>query len=224
MKVLIVTTSCRMLAPDHPTGLWLEEFAVPYTALLEAGASIRVASPKGGAVPVDPKTTPTEKDQQRWPAAIAALESSERVDGQTADDFDAIFIPGGHGPMVDLAGDLDLQRLIAAFDRAGKWIAAICHGPAALVKVRNSEGKPLVAGRKLTSFTNMEERLVMLHDVVPFLLEDALKEQGAEFESALLPMFSHVVRDGHLITGQNPASSEKLAQELLTALNEPAAR
>ena len=220
MNVLIVTTSCNMLAPDHPTGLWLEEFVVPFTAFSEAGASIRVVSPKGGAVPIDPKTAPTEKDREKWPAALQALTSTGRLAEVAADRFDAVFIPGGHGPMVDLVNDQQLQRLLAAFDRDGKMVAAVCHGPAALLNVRNAAGEPLVKGRKVTGFTNVEERLVMLHSVVPFLLEDALKERGANFESALLPFFSHVVRDENLITGQNPASSTKVAEELLAALEE----
>ncbi len=220
MNVLIVTTSCNMLAPDHPTGLWLEEFAVPFTAFSKAGASIRVVSPKGGAVPIDPKTAPTEKDREKWPAALQALTSTGRLAEVAADRFDAVFIPGGHGPMVDLVNDQKLQRLLAAFDRDGKMVAAVCHGPAALLNVRNAAGEPLVKGRKVTGFTNVEERLVMLHSVVPFLLEDALKERGANFESALLPFFCHVVRDDNLITGQNPASSTKVAEELLAALEE----
>jgi putative intracellular protease/amidase len=220
MNVLIVTTSCNMLAPDHPTGLWLEEFAVPFTAFSEAGASIRVVSPKGGAVPIDPKTAPTEKDREKWPAALQALSSTGRLAEVAADRFDAVFIPGGHGPMVDLVNDQQLQRLLAAFDRDGKMVAAVCHGPAALLNVRNAAGEPLVKGRKVTGFTNVEERLVLLHSVVPFLLEDALKERGANFESALLPFFSHVVRDENLITGQNPASNTKVAEELLAALEE----
>ncbi len=220
MNVLIVTTSCNMLAPDHPTGLWLEEFAVPFAAFSEAGASIRVVSPKGGAVPIDPKTAPTEKDREKWPAALQALTSTGRLAEVAADRFDAVFIPGGHGLMVDLVNDQELQRLLAAFDRDGKMVAAVCHGPAALLNVRNAAGEPLVKGRKVTGFTNVEERLVMLHSVVPFLLEDALKERGANFEAALLPFFSRVVRDENLITGQNPASSTKIAEELLAALEE----
>ena len=220
MNILIVTTSCGMLAPDHPTGLWLEEFAVPFAAFSEAGRSIRVVSPKGGMVPIDPQTTPTQKDREKWPDALDALTSTERLADVLAEGFDAVFIPGGHGPMRDLVDDHDLQRLLTAFDRDGKLIAAICHGPAALINVRNAAGEPLVKGRKVTGFTDIEERLVMLHSVVPFLLEDALKQNGAHFESALLPFFSHVVRDGNLITGQNPASSTKIAEELLAALQQ----
>ncbi len=117
-----------MLASSHPTGLWLEEFAVPYTAFSEAGASIRVVSPQGGVVPIDPKTAPTEKDHEKWPDALDALNFTERLAEVSANSFDAIFIPGGHGPMVDLAHDSSLHQLLADFDREGKLIAAICHG------------------------------------------------------------------------------------------------
>ncbi len=220
MKILIVTTSCDQLAPDHPTGLWLEEFTVPYTAFIEAGASIQVVSPRGGRVPIDPKTTPKEKDFDKWPDALQALENTGRIVEVSADTFDAVFIPGGHGPMIDLVSDRDLQRLLADFDRQGKPIAAVCHGPAALLNVSKENGEALVNQRRVTGFTDFEERLVMLHGVVPFLLEDALKDRGAHFESALLPMTAHVVRDGNLITGQNPASSRKIAQKLLGALKE----
>ena len=221
MKVLIVTTSCDLLAPGHPTGLWLEEFAVPYAKLSEEGVAIRVVSPKGGATPIDPKTAPKERDWEKWPDALQALTRAGRLAEASAEEFDAIFLPGGHGPMIDLAHDPDLRRLLEAFDRDGKVIAAVCHGPAGLLEARDRAGEPLVKGRKVTGFTNFEERLVMLHGVVPFLLEDALKERGATFEHALLPMTSHVVRDGRLITGQNPASSGKIAEELLDALREP---
>jgi putative intracellular protease/amidase len=203
--------------------LWLEEFTVPYTEFAEAGASIRVVSPRGGAVPIDPKTTPRAKDFEKWPKALEALKNTGRISDVSANDFDAVFIPGGHGPMVDLVDDSDLRRLLADFDRAGKIIAAICHGPAALLNVRKATGEALIHGRRVTGFTDFEERLVLLHGVVPFLLEDALKDRGADFESALLPMTSHVVRDGNLITGQNPASSQKIAQKLLGALKERAA-
>ena len=171
-------------------------------------------------IPIDPKTAPTEKDRDKWPDALDALTSTGRLADVVAEGFDAVFIPGGHGPTMDLVNDQHLHRLLAAFDRDGKIIAAVCHGPAALLNVRNAAGEPLVKGRKVTGFTNIEERLVMLHSVVPFLLEDALKQRGAHFESALLPFFCHVVRDENLITGQNPASSTKIAEELLAALQQ----
>ncbi len=218
MKLLAVTTSADALSPDHRTGLWLEEFAVPFTTLTEAGVEIVVASPKGGAVPLDSKTDPDDDQRQKWAGALSALASTKRLSEVTADGFDAIFFPGGHGPLIDLSDNAEAKRLIESFDRAGKIIAALCHGPAALLNAQNASGEPLIKGRKVTGFTNMEERLVMLHGVVPFLLEDALKERGADFDSALVPMISHVVRDGNLLTGQNPSSSQKMADELLEAL------
>ena len=222
MKVLFVTTNCDTLAPGHPTGTWLEEFATPYTMFIQSDVSARVVSPQGGATPIDPKTAPKEKDREKWSDALQALTLTGKLSEVNAEEFDAIFLPGGHGPMIDLAHDQDLARLVETFDREGKIIAAVCHGPAGLLEARSRSGEPLVKGRRVTGFTNFEERLVMLHGVVPFLLEDALKERGGEFEHALLPMTSHVVRDGNLITGQNPASSEKIGQEILAALREPA--
>ena len=218
MNVLIVTTSCKNLTPGHPTGLWLEEFTIPYSTLSEAGAKITVVSPKGGAVPIDPKTTPSESDTKKWLPALNALKTTGRLSEVSSGVFDAIFLPGGHGPMIDLVNNLDLQRLIAVFDELGKIIAAVCHGPAALLNVHRLSGEPLIKGRKVTGFTAIEERLVMLHDVVPFLLENEMKDRGANFHSAFLPLMSHVERDGNLITGQNPASSKQLAEEMLLAL------
>lgn len=220
MKTLIITTSNDILSPGHPTGLWLEEFAVPYTTLTEAGVEVVVASPKGGLVPLDPKTEPDEEQRKKWAGALSALTATKRINEVTADGFDAIFFPGGHGPLVDLLDNAEVHRLIESFNGAGKLIAAVCHGPAALLNARNTSGEPLIKGRKVTGFTNTEERLVGLHDVVPFLLEDAMKERGGDFESALLPTTSHTVRDGNLLTGQNPASSQKIGDELLDALRE----
>jgi putative intracellular protease/amidase len=220
MHALFVTTSSNRLAPDHPTGLWLEEFAVPYMAATEAGIHVTVASPQGGAVPLDPKTEPNEKQQKEWAPALQALRSSLTLASVKDRTFDAVFIPGGHGPMVDLANDATLHTLVARHDAAGKVIAAVCHGPAALVHAQRSNGEPFFKGRRATGFTNTEERLAGLKDVVPFLLEDAMKEAGADFHSALLPMLSHVERDGNLLTGQNPNSSEAIAKLMVKALSE----
>ncbi len=220
MTILIVTTSADALDPQHPTGLWLEEFAVPFNALRAAGHDIVVASPQGGRVPLDPKTNPDDTQKREWAAALAALEQTVPLSSVHADDFAAIFLPGGHGPMVDLVHDAHVQALLADFDRAAKPIAALCHGPAALLHAKAHDGQPLVAGRKVTGFSNMEEKLVLLSDVVPFLLQDALKEQGGLYESALLPLMAHVVQDGLLLTGQNPASSEPLAKLLIKVLHD----
>lgn len=220
-SLLIVVTSADMLPSGRPTGLWLSEFAIPFTMLTQAGVKVTVASPKGGAVPLDPWTKPKASDQQKWPGALQALSATKRLDQVNAEGFDAIFIPGGHGPLMDMTNNLELNRLIESFDRAGKPIAAVCHGPAALLNARNAAGEPLIKGRKVTGFTNTEERLAFLSDDVPYLLENAMKERGAVFESAALPFASHVVRDGNLITGQNPRSAKAIGEAIGQALQSP---
>ena len=218
MNVLFIVTSADTLAPGHPTGVWLEEYAIPYVALSEAGIAVTVASPMGGPGPIDPKTAPDAKAAARWQTALDALDDTRRVSDVAEKDFDAVFIPGGHGPMVDLAVDPAVARLIGDFARAGKILAAVCHGPAALLQVVGPDGELYLKDRKVTGFTNGEETLVQLQAVVPFLLEDRLRAAGAKFEHALVPWACHVVVDGDLITGQNPASSETIAKTLMEAL------
>ncbi len=218
MRALFVTTSSDRLASGHPTGLWAEEFAVPYMALLDAGIAVVVASPKGGVVPIDAKSVPDDSEKAAWAPALNALGASAALSSVQHEDFDAVFIPGGHGPLVDLAHDDVLHALVARHDAAGKLIAAVCHGPPALVHAVRSDGTPFLAGRRATGFTDTEERLAGLHGEVPFLLEDAMKAKGADFHSALLPLLSHVERDGNLLTGQNPRSSEAIAKALVGAL------
>jgi putative intracellular protease/amidase len=220
MQVLIIVTSADSLAPGHPTGVWLDEYAIPYVALSEAGIGVTVASPKGGPGPIDPKTAPNEKTPARWTPALAALAETKPLSEVSQAEFDAVFIPGGHGPMVDLASDPSVASLIGAFARAGKIVAAVCHGPAALLQVEGADGAPLLKDRKVTGFTNAEEMLAGLQAVVPFLLEDRLRAAGAKVERAIAPGGCHVVRDGDLITGQNPASSEAVAKSLMEALAE----
>jgi putative intracellular protease/amidase len=218
MNVLFIVTSADSLAPGHPTGVWLEEYAIPYVALSEAGIAVTVASPKGGQGPIDPKTAPDAKDSARWEAALDALAETKTIADVAEKDFDAVFIPGGHGPMVDLTTDPAVAGLIGDFARAGKIVAAVCHGPAALLQVVGPDGALFLKDRKVTGFTNGEETLVQLQAVVPFLLEDRLRGAGAKFEHALVPWAAHVVVDGALITGQNPASSEAIAKTLSEAL------
>jgi len=219
MRALIVATSCNQLPSGHPTGLWAEEYAVPYMALRDAGVEVVVASPAGGAVPVDEKSRPDGDDARAWAPALAALASTATLASVAQQSFDLIFLPGGHGPLVDLADDTTLQDMLARQDADGKLIAAVCHGPAGLLHVRRRDGTPLLQGRRATGFTNTEERLAGLHDKVPFLLEDAMKAQGADFHSALLPMLSHVERDGNLLTGQNPKSSHAIGKAMVEALD-----
>lgn len=223
MRALFVTTSSDHLASGHPTGLWVEEFAVPFMAAVEAGIRVVVASPKGGAVPIDAKSAPSDREKKAWAPALAALGSSVTLASIQDETFDAVFIPGGHGPMVDLAHDELLHALIARHDADGKLIAAVCHGPAALVYAKRADGAPFLEGRRATGFTDAEERLAGLHDKVPFLLEDVMKSQGADFHSALLPMLSHVEHDGNLLTGQNPRSSEAIAKAMVSALEKVSA-
>lgn len=226
MKALIVLTSHDRLGDTgRKTGFWLEEFAAPYYLFKDAGAAITLASPAGGQPPLDPKsdepdaqTPATERfrhdaETQRRLAATLPL---ARVD---ATEFDAVFYPGGHGPLWDLAQDAASIALIEAFDRAGKPIGLVCHAPGALIKVRSCNGQPLIAGRKVTGFTNGEETAVGLTAVVPFLIEDEFKRLGGLYEKGA-DWQPHVVIDGRLVTGQNPASSEGVALALLKQLGQ----
>ena len=219
MNILIVTTSnARFGGPGgHPTGVWLEEFAVPYMELLAAGARIVVASPAGGVMPIDPRTSPDEGQRAAWSPALAAGQNTVPLDGVRAVDFDAVFIPGGHGPMFDLPDDPHLQSLLTRFHADGKIIAAVCHGPCGLVNARRADGEFLVAGVTLTAYTASEEVAAKLDKEVPFVLEGRLRERGANF-IARENKADHVERDGQFITGQNPASSTSLARAVVAAL------
>jgi putative intracellular protease/amidase len=219
MKTLIVVTSADRLDDTHPTGVWLEEYAIAYTALCEAGIDLTVASPAGGAAPIDPKTTPDDAAKARWQRALAALAETTPLAEIEAEGFDAVVFPGGHGPLMDLAADAHAAALATAFAADGRIVGALCHGPAALLEAKAPDGAPLVAGRRVTAFTNGEETLVGMQGVVPFLLEARLREAGAVFEHALLPGGCHVARDGFLVTGQNPASSDAFARTVLEAVN-----
>ena len=216
-NILMVTTSANALPNGRKTGVWLEEIAVPYLALAKAGASITVASPKGGAVPLDPHSL-DDASVAKWPDIMELLKNSAPLRDIKADGFDAIFLPGGHGTMMDFATDAELKRLLLDFAKADKIIAAVCHGPAGLVNAKKPDGTPLVAGKTITAFTDEEEKGVQLEKVVPFMLEATLRAEGANFVGG--PLWApHVEVDGNLITGQNPASSEAIAQAVLQRLN-----
>ncbi|GLY14941.1 type 1 glutamine amidotransferase domain-containing protein [Kineosporia rhizophila] len=224
MKVLIVLTSHDQLGDTgRKTGFWLEELAAPYYRLKAAGAELTLASPKGGRPPLDPKSNEpsSQTDQTRQfeadPEAMAALASTAVLSTVDATDFDAVFYPGGHGPLWDLAEDRDSIDLIQTFVRSGKPAALVCHAPGVLRHVVNEDGTPLVAGRKVTGFTNTEEEGVGLTDVVPFLVEDMLVEQGGVYSKGE-DWASYVLQDGLLITGQNPGSSAAAADLLVEAL------
>lgn len=215
--VLMIVTSAGAMPDGAPTGLWLEEFAVPYLALREAGHAVTVASPRGGVTPIDPRSHEDDKARDIWREAAERLEQTQALDGLRADDFAAVFIPGGHGTMFDFPGNATLAALLAAFHAQGKPIASVCHGPAAFVGVVRADGKPLVEGYTLTAFSDTEEKLVGLADVVPFLLSERLRALGGNVENGV-PMLSHVRVDRQLITGQNPKSSRKAAEALVEAL------
>ncbi|PVM93911.1 type 1 glutamine amidotransferase domain-containing protein [Caulobacter endophyticus] len=224
MKILIVLTSHDTLGDTgKKTGFWLEELAAPYYVFKDAGADLVLASPKGGQPPLDPKSdlpdfqTDMTRRFQADKAALAALAQTTPLADVNAADFDAVFYPGGHGPLWDLAESPVSVALIEAFDRAGKPHALVCHAPGALRHVKAADGRPLVAGRKVTGFTNGEEDAVELTNIVPFLVEDMLKESGGLYEKG--PDWApYVVEDGDLITGQNPASSDAVAHALVKRL------
>ncbi|WP_141057941.1 type 1 glutamine amidotransferase domain-containing protein [Stenotrophomonas rhizophila] len=224
MKILIVLTSHDQLGDTgRKTGFWLEELAAPYYAFTDAGAQIVLASPKGGQPPLDPKSnepdfqTDLTRRFEADPAATAQLAATVRLDSVNQGDFDAVFYPGGHGPLWDLANDSHSIALIESFIAANKPVALVCHAPGVLRDVKAADGSPLVAGKKVTGFTNSEEAGVGLTDVVPFLVEDMLQAAGGQYSKG--PDWgSYVVSDGLLITGQNPASSAETAAVLVKHL------
>jgi putative intracellular protease/amidase len=224
MKILIVLTSHDQLGDTgKKTGFWLEEFAAPYYVLKDAGAAITLASPKGGQPPLDPKSEVPEFQTELTErfrtdtAAQAELANTKKLADVSADDFDAVFYPGGHGPMWDMPDNATSIALIEAFVKADKPVGAVCHAPVALVNVRGKDGEYLVKGKRVTGFTNSEEEAVGLTAIVPFLLEDRLKERGSIY-SKTASWVPYVQVDGRLVTGQNPASSELAPEELLKLL------
>lgn len=224
MKVLIVLTSHDQLGnTGKKTGFWLEEFAAPYYVLKDAGAAVTLASPKGGQPPLDPKSDLPENQTQLTQrfrtdtAAQAELAHTKKLADMSADDFDGVFYPGGHGPMWDMPENAASIALIEAFVKADKPVAAVCHAPVALVNVRGKDGEYLVKGKHVAGFTNTEEEAVNLTAVVPFLLEDRLKERGGIYSKAA-DWVPYIQVDGKLVTGQNPASSGPGAEELLKLL------
>jgi len=224
MHILMVLTSHDTLgSTGRKTGFWLEEFAAPWYAFKDAGVQVTLASPRGGQPPLDPKSdepgsqTDATRRFKSDAAAQAALAATRPLSTLRAADFDAVFYPGGHGPLWDLAEDAASVALIDATIAAGKPVAAVCHAPGVLRDAKGADGQPLVRGKRVTGFTNTEEAAAGLTDVVPFLVEDMLRAKGGAYSKA--PDWQpHVVVDGLLITGQNPASSEPAARELLQAL------
>ncbi|GAB4093047.1 type 1 glutamine amidotransferase domain-containing protein [Flaviaesturariibacter terrae] len=224
MNVLMVLTSHSELGnTGKKTGFWIEEFAAPYYVLHDAGVNITLASPKGGQPPIDPKSaepgaqTEATKRFDGDSELQELLKHTKKLSEVDAAAFDAIFFPGGHGPLWDLATDATSIRLIEEFWKAKKPVVAVCHAPAALLHVTDERGEPLVKGKRVTGFSNSEEEAVQLTSVVPFLLEDELKSKGGLYSNKE-DWASYVQKDGLLITGQNPASSKAAAEELLRLL------
>jgi putative intracellular protease/amidase len=224
MNILMVLTSHDQLGDTgKKTGFWLEEFAAPYYAFKDAGAHITVVSPKGGQPPLDPKSdapdaqTDATRRFKSDPAAQAELAHTGKLSVVTGKEFDALFYPGGHGPLWDLADDPDSIKLIESMSAAGKTVSAVCHAPGVFRHAKAADGSLLVKGKKVTGFTNTEEAAVQLTDIVPFLVEDMLLKNGGLYSKG--PDWqSYVVTDGKLITGQNPASSEAAAHAVLHQL------
>ena len=220
-KILMILTSHEDLEnTNDKTGLWIGEFTDPYYEFIDKGYEVTLASPKGGQPPIDPMSALTEnitgsnRRFQKDELAKKALGSTHTLDQVSAKDFDGVFFPGGHGPMFDLATNHWSGQLIVDFLRSGKPVAAVCHGPAALLKAAEIDAS-ILKGKKVTGFSNTEEKLAMRATTIPYQLEDRLKELGADYHSALLPFASHVEKDGLLITGQNPLSAGPTAEALI---------
>lgn len=225
-KVVFILTSHSDLGnTGEKTGFWVEEFAAPYYALTDKGVEVTLASPLGGQPPIDPKSELPDYQTDATRRYFEDKELQEKMSKTlqlqhvNPDQFDAVFYPGGHGPLWDLASNAASIRTIENFIEKGKPVAAVCHAPAVLVKAKVPNGEPLIKGKKVTGFTNSEEEIMKLTEVVPFLVEEELKKSGATYSKGE-DWQPYVIRDGLLITGQNPASSEGVAEELLAALNE----
>lgn len=224
MNILFVLTSHDALGnTGEKTGFWVEEFAAPYYTFADAGANITLASPAGGQPPIDPKSeledfqTDATRRFDKDSELQQKLARTSKLAELSADDFDAVFYPGGHGPMWDLTTDTASIKLIETFYQQGKPVSAVCHAPSVLLNTKNAQGEPLVKGKKVTGFTNTEEAAVGLTGIVPFLLEDELKSRGGIYSQGAdwTPYF---VQDGLLVTGQNPASSVAVAEAVLAQL------
>lgn len=221
--LMILTSHDRLGDTGEKTGFWLEEFAAPYYVLTAAGAHITLASPKGGQPPIDPKSDAEDAQTEatrRFKSdedAQRALATTKKLSDVNADGFDAVFFPGGHGPLWDLAEDPYCKTLIEAFWSSDRPIGAVCHAPAVFRHTTGADGISLVSGRRVTGFANTEEAAVGLTEVVPFLVEDMLKKNDGQYEKGD-DWESYTVVDGKLVTGQNPASSKAAAQELLKLL------
>lgn len=227
-RILMILTSCDQMGQDGaPTGFYWEEMAVPYWAFRDAGYAVDLASPLGGRPPVDPSS---DDDPSARPEAVTRfmkdtqamndLDDTAAVSKVDAARYDAVFLPGGHGTMWDLRQTPAIAKAVATVHENGGVVGAVCHGPAGLIEAKRSDGTPLIKGRRVNGFTNSEERAAGLADVVPYLLEDALRAQGAEFECGVEDFCGFAVRDDRIVTGQNPDSSAGVAEHMLAALRD----
>ncbi|HMB37740.1 MAG TPA: type 1 glutamine amidotransferase domain-containing protein [Wenzhouxiangellaceae bacterium] len=228
MKILIVLTSHDKLGhTDEKTGFWLEEFAAPYYAFIDAGAEVTLASPKGGQPPLDPTSNEEEHQTastrrfQDDEVAKQALANTHKLSEIDPGDFDAVFYPGGHGPLWDLSRNQDSAELVRTMLESGRPVGAVCHAPAVLTEVKGTNGGYFVSGKRVTGFTNTEEEAVGLSDVVPFRVESRLVQRGGQFRRGD-DWASHVEVDGLLVTGQNPASSAPAAEAMIRILEQKA--
>ncbi|SIS92859.1 type 1 glutamine amidotransferase domain-containing protein [Neptunomonas antarctica] len=224
MNILFVLTSHDALGDTgNKTGFWIEEFAAPYYTFADAGAHITLASPAGGQPPIDPTSALEDfqtDDTRRFDQDSELqqkLANTIKLTDISADDYDAVFYPGGHGPLWDLTNDQASIKLIETFSQQGKPVSAVCHAPSVLLNVKDAQGEPLVKGKKVTGFSNTEEAAVGLTEIVPFLLEDELKQRGGLYSQGA-DWASYIVQDGRLITGQNPGSSAAVAEAVLAEL------
>ena len=224
-RILMVLTSHNELGDTgKKTGFWVEEFAAPYYAFVDAGIEVTLATPQGGQAPIDPTSTladfqtPATERYDGDDVAQAKIATTVKLSSLNEVDFDAVFYPGGHGPLWDLTDNTDSIILIESFLKAGKAVATVCHASAALLNVKQASGDFAIQGKAITGFTNSEEEAVQLTEVVPFLLEDELIKRGGEYQKAQ-DWHAFVVQDGLIITGQNPASSALVAEKLLAHLS-----
>lgn len=218
-SVLIMVTNADTIAgnKDKPTGVWLSEAAEPYIAFQGAGFKVDIASPKGGPVPIDPNSVENGNDDEKFNEVAKLLQNTLRMKDVVYENYDAIFLAGGHGAMFDFPGEPDIQNIMAYFKDNGRIISAVCHGPAAFADAKTKDGKYLVDGVKLTAFTNEEEDSVNLSEDMPFMLQTKLEENGAGFVKGTAGE-EHVVSSGNFVTGQNPASSQAVAEAVINRL------
>lgn len=216
-RILFILTSHGHLLNGEPTGLWAEEHAVPYLAFAQAGHELVVSSVAGGAVPIDPKSAPTEEQARVWYPALRHLSDTPAFDTLDVAGFDAVYLPGGHGTVFDMPYHRKLHDLLFRFEASDRVIASVCHAPAVFAGMRRPDGTPFIAGRRVAAFTDAEERAVDGTDKVPFLLESRLKALGATHQAAP-DWSSNAVTDGRLVTGQNPQSSGAAAAQVLALL------